>query len=255
MLQPLRRPSTATITIVPSARWPIAVRGSRPRSCTGVSASPALKIGLPSRTSVGPELTASVIDAQSFGSGMRTVIGVPRGGSARGGAAAPRATSTAPSTGTVPAAPLLTDTIVPTRSVRGDAGGNGSSTTVTPFLTAGVLPPQTGVNSAAAFGRGGSFSCEIGYQAPSGPCQRPNHGTLAVCSVAPVSMPTAARPSADWCSTTLLRINSPLGQPPVQWKKSPLTPTVVICDDTSRSIADTVSRPMIVPFESSGVSL
>ena len=68
-------------------------------------------------------------------------------------------------------------------------------------------------------------------------------------------MPTAARPSADWCSTMPARISSPLGQPPVQLKKSPLTPTVVICGDAARSIDDTRSRPLIVPFESSGVSL
>src|SRR3954454_6704734 len=51
------------------------------------------------------------------------------------------------------------------------------------------------------------------------------------------------------------RISSPLGQPPVQLKKSPLTPTVVICGETARSIEETRSRPLIVPFESNGLSL
>ena len=126
---------------------------------------------------------------------------------------------------------------------------------MTPFLAAGVSPPHTGVKSAAALARGGSFSWASGYQTLSGPCQRPNHGTFSVCSIALESMPTAARPSADWCSTTPPCMSSPLGQPPVQWKKSPLTPTVVICGDASRSMDETVCRPMIVPFESSGVSL
>src|SRR5690349_6120409 len=254
-LQPGRRPSTATITIAPSARWPMAVRGSRPWSCTGVNASPALKIGLPSRTSVGPALTASVTVAQFAGSGIRKVTCVPTGNVANGRAAVPRATITAPPAGTSVLTPDVTDTTVPTRSVRGAAGGNGSSVTVTPLLAGATSPPQTGVKSAAAFARGGSFSCDTGYQTLSGPCQRPAHGTLSVCSVALVSTPTAARPSADWCSTTPPCISNPLGQPPVQWKKSPLTPTVVICADASRSIAETVSRPMIVPFESSGISL
>src|SRR5919197_2228206 len=233
MLQPGRRPSTASSTIVPSARWPIAVRGSRPWSCTGVSASPALKIGLPFLTSVGPALTASVTDDHCAGSGMRTVTGVPAGSAANGVAAVPRATSTAPSGGISTGSPPPTPTIVPTRSVRGVAGGNGSSTTVVP-LTPGVWPPHTGVNSATEFLRGGSFSCETGYQTPSGPCQRPYQGTRSACSVALVSMPTAARPSADWCSTTPPCINRPLGQPPFQLKKSPLIPTVVICDETVR---------------------
>src|SRR2546423_8575148 len=100
-------------------------------------------MGLPSRTSVGPALTASVTEAQSFGSGMRTVICAPTGSAAKGRAAVPRATITAPSAGTSVLAPLPTDAIVPTRSVRGLADGNGSSSTVTPFLTAGGATPHT----------------------------------------------------------------------------------------------------------------
>src|SRR5437870_11359713 len=50
-------------------------------------------------------------------------------------------------------------------------------------------------------------------------------------------------------------MSSPLGQPPIQLKKSPLTLIVVICGDTRRSIDDTVSRPVIVSFESDGVTL
>jgi hypothetical protein len=38
-------------------------------------------------------------------------------------------------------------------------------------------------------------------------------------------------------------------------KKSPLTPIVVIWAETRRSIDETVSRPVIVPFESSGARL
>src|SRR5947207_2725498 len=49
-------------------------------------------------------------------------------------------------------------------------------------------------------------------------------------------------------------MSKPLGQPPVQLKKSPLTPTVVIWGDAARSIDDTVSRPVIVPLDRSGVS-
>src|ERR671936_1909527 len=192
-LQPGRRPSTATMTIVPSARCPIAVRGSRPCSCTGVSASPALKIGLPFLTSVGPALTASVTDAHSVGSGIRTVTCVPTGSAANGCAAVPRATSTAPSAGTVVARPAPTATMVPIRSLRGAVGGNGSSTIVVP-LTAGGSPPQTGVNKATEFPRGGSFNCDTGYQTPSGPCQRPYHGTRSAWSVALVSIPTDGRP-------------------------------------------------------------
>ena len=70
------------------------------------------------------------------------------------------------------------------------------STTVVP-VTAGVLPPHTGVNRATEFLRGGSLSCATGYQTLSGPCQRANQGTRSACSVALASMPTAARPSAD----------------------------------------------------------
>src|SRR6185312_13860977 len=150
----------------------------------------------------------------------------PTGSAANGAADVPRATRTAPSAGTSVSALGAIATIVPTRSARGVAGGNGWSTIVVAPLTAGTSPPHTGVKSATAFLRGGSFSCETGYQTLSGPCQRPNHATRSACNVALVSMPTAARPSADWCSTTPDRISSPLGQPPVQLKKSPLTPTV-----------------------------
>src|SRR5947208_1639930 len=255
MLQPRRRPSTATITIVPSARWPIAVRGSCPCSCTGVNASPALKIGRPSLTSVGPALTASVTPDHSVGSGMRTVSAPDGTASARNCAAAvPRATRTAPSDG-IEMLPLASTLVtVPVRSLRGAAGGNGSRTTIVPRAN-GVFDPHTGVKSATESLRAGSFSWATGFQIASAPCQRPYHGTRSACSVAVVSMPTAARPSADWCSTTPARMSSPLGQPPFQLKKSPLTPIVVICADASRSISETVSRPTIVPFESSGISL
>src|SRR4051812_46169388 len=161
----------------------MAVRGSRPRSCALVNASPALKIGFPLRTSVGPALTASVTDPHVAGNGMRTVIGVPTGSALNAVAAAPRATRTAPSGGIVVLSPAPSPTMVPTRSWRGAAGGNGCSTTVKP-LAAGVRAPHTGVNSDTAFARGGSFSWAIGYQTLSGPCQRPNHGTLSACSVA-----------------------------------------------------------------------
>src|SRR5437763_15514298 len=68
-------------------------------------------------------------------------------------------------------------------------------------------------------------------------------------------MPRAERLSAGWCSITPPRTRRPLGQPPTQLKKSPLTPIIVICDATRRSIDDTVSRPVIVSFDSNGVTL
>ena len=68
-------------------------------------------------------------------------------------------------------------------------------------------------------------------------------------------MPSADLFVAAWCSNTPSRMKRPLGQPPLQLKKSPFVPTVVICDETRRSIDDTVSRPVIVPFERSGARL
>ena len=81
-------------------------------------------------------------------------------------------------------------------SVRGAAGGKGSRTTIVPRAN-GVFDPHTGVKSASEFLRAGSFSCATGFQTASAPCQRPYHGTRSACSVAVVSIPIAARPSAD----------------------------------------------------------
>ena len=149
---------------------------------------------------------------------------------------------------------LTTPVTVPTRSRNGVVAGNGSITTATPF-TGGVVAPHTGVKSAAEFPFGGSFSCEIGYASVLKPFQIALNETRSTCRFPEVSMPTDERLTLDWCSSTPPCISSPLGQPPSQLKKSPLTPIVVICDETCRSMDDTVSRPVIVPFESNGVRL
>ena len=140
------------------------------------------------------------------------------------------------------------------RSLYGAAGGKGSRTAATP-LTGGVVGPHAGVKSAKPLLRGGSFSCAIGCPVVLSPRQLAVHGTRSTCSVPLVSIPTAARLSAAWCSTTPPCIRSPLGQPPFQLKKSPLTPIVVMRGETSRSIEVTVSRPVIVPFESNALRL
>ena len=111
------------------------------------------------------------------------------------------------------------------------------------------------MNNEALFACGGSFSCPSGYRIVLNPHQLALNGTRSTCSVPVESMPSVERLSAGWCSTVPPRMSNPLGQPPSQLKKSPLTPIVVSCDETRRSIDDTVSRPVIVSFESSGARL
>src|SRR5213592_4834568 len=193
MLQPGLRPSAATITIPPSARWPIAVRGSRPFSWMFVSDSPECAIGWPSRTSAGPPPTAPLTVAQSGGSERRTFSGWPMDASDLNASSYfPRATSTAPFRGIGTLLRLTIDVTVPVRSINGTVGGNGANTAANAF-SGGVDGPHAGVNSAVELVRGGSFSWPIGYVRPLNPCQTAVNGTRSTCSSPDESTPTAER--------------------------------------------------------------
>ena len=142
---------------------------------------------------------------------------------------------------------------VPVRSVKGAAGGNGSSTTSTVPVACGVAAPQTGVKSEIPCAPGRWLRPLSALSGPE-PCHWPSIVTRSMSRLPSSVMPSVERLGCGGASSTPDCISIPLGRPSSQVKRSPLTPATFALDMARFCIDVTVSRPRSESFESSGRS-
>ena len=241
------------MTILPSVRWPIAVRGARGSSWSGVKSSFAWKTTLPSLTISGPPPIACSTDVQSGWRRSLTATEPPTVASAASfSTCVPRATSTAPPSGmaTLPFWPTWTTT-PGSSELSGSAGANGERTTSYEPSWAGVAGPHAGVYRETAFAVGGSLTPERVRRGPV-PCQVEKSVMRPILSVPSASMPMLERSADGRCHKTPSCITMPVGWPSAELNRSPLMPPTVAAPETRFSIEVMVSRPGITPFARTG---